>query len=159
MIYQLKNNDPLLKYLDRKEEAKLENIQIIESYKDNDIIITLGDRNRDILIIYKGNTSILILNEAGEELKIAELPAGEIIGEQNFVIPVRRTANVRAVDDVMVCRYPYNRLIDLLRKEPMIAAKIFAAINDVMASRITKTIEMYLNKRSEKNKKLMPETK
>jgi|APSaa5957512622_1039677.scaffolds.fasta_scaffold113839_2 CRP-like cAMP-binding protein len=153
MIYELKNNDPLLKYLERTEETKLEQIQMIEKYKNNDIIITLGDRNRDILIIYKGNTSVLILNEAGEEFKVAEIPAGEIIGEQNFVIPVRRTANVRAVDDVMVCRYPYNRLTNLLRNEPLIAAKIFAAVNDAIADRITKTIEMYINKNTDSLKK------
>ena len=86
----------------------------------------------------------MILDENGEEKQVAELPEGEIIGDQNFVIPVRRTANVKAVGEVEVSRFPYNDTIELLRKETLIASKIFAAINDSVAEKMMRTMEKYL---------------
>lgn len=143
-IYQQQNQNPLLKYLDQNEMDKIAPIINTEKYKNGELIILLGDRNRDILIINKGSAAILILDENGEEKQVAELPEGEIIGDQNFVIPVRRTANVKAVGEVEVSRFPYNDTIELLRKETLIASKIFAAINDSVAEKMMRTMEKYL---------------
>ena len=145
-IYQQKNHNPLLKYLDKDEMELITPLIKTEKYRDGELIIFLGDRNRDILIINKGLAAILILDEKGMEKRVAELPKGEIIGDQNFVIPVRRTANVKAVGEVEVSRFPYHEMINLLRKEILIASKIFAAINDSLAEKMMRTMEKYLEK-------------
>ena len=145
-IYQQQNLNPLLKYLAQNEMDKIAPIIKTEKYQDGALIILLGDRNRDILIIEQGSAAIIILNENGDEKQVAELPQGEIIGDQNFVIPVRRTANVKAVGEVEVSRFPYNEMTELLRKETLIASKIFAAINDSIAEKMMRTMEKYLEK-------------
>ena len=86
-IYQQQNLNPLLKYLNKNELNKVAPAIKTEKYQDGDLIISLGDRNRDILIINKGLTSILILDENGVEKKVAELPEGEIIGEYTLGEP------------------------------------------------------------------------
>ncbi len=145
-IYQQQNLNPLLKYLDKNEMNKVAPFIKTEKYQDGDLIISLGDRNRDILIINKGLAAILILDENVVEKKVTELPEGEIIGDQNFVIPVRRSANVKAVGEVDVSRFPYDEMIELLREETLIASKIFSAINDSLAEKMMRTMEKYLEK-------------
>ncbi|MCK4312015.1 MAG: cyclic nucleotide-binding domain-containing protein [Candidatus Cloacimonetes bacterium] len=145
-IYQQQNLNPLLKYLDKNEMNKVAPFIKTEKYQDGDLIISLGDRNRDILIINKGLAAILILDENVVEKKVTELPEGEIIGDQNFVIPVRRSANVKAVGEVDVSRFPYDEMIELLREETLIASKIFSAINDSLAEKMTRTMKKYLEK-------------
>lgn len=145
-IYKTMNDNALLKYLTKKERTIIAAIQRQEEYKDNEIIITLGNRNRDILTTEIGFVAIYILDEEGKEKKIAELPPGVIIGEQNFVIPVRRSATVKAIGKVKIIRYPYEDMIKLLRKEPLIAAKIFSAINTSLVEKVIRTINQLLNK-------------
>ena len=145
-IYRQQNQNPLLKYLDKNEMNKVAPVIKTEKYQDGDLIISLGDRNRDILIINKGLAAILILDENVVEKKVTELPEGEIIGDQNFVIPVRRSANVKAVGEVDVSRFPYDEMIELLREETLIASKIFSAINDSLAEKMTRTMKKYLEK-------------
>ncbi len=145
-IYKQLNHDPLHKYLKKDEIEKIEEITKTEIYNDQESIIVLGNRNRDLMKIIKGVCVVSIVNGEGKEIRVAELSEGEIIGDQNFIIPVRRSANVRAQNKVMIMRYPYPEMINLLRKEPEIAGKVFAAINDSLSEKLVRTIEKYLIK-------------
>ena len=145
-IYRQLNTNPLLKYLNDDELQKIAEIKQSESYKHNDLIFLLGDRNRDIMIIKRGTVAVLIINENGEEVNVATLPEGEIVGELNFVIPVRRSADVKAIQDVEICRFPYYKLTELLKNEPVVASKIFTAINNSLAEKMMRTINKYIEK-------------
>ncbi|MCD4819284.1 MAG: cyclic nucleotide-binding domain-containing protein [Candidatus Cloacimonetes bacterium] len=145
-IYRQLNTNPLFKYLNEDELKKIAEIEQSESYKDNDPIFSLGDRNRDIMIIQKGTVAVLIINENGEEVNVASLPEREIIGELNFVIPVRRSANVKAIQNVEICRLPYDKFTELLKSELVVASKIFTAINNSLAEKLMRTINRYIEK-------------
>ena len=145
-IYKIRNTNPLLKYLDKNELKKIDEIKQTEKYHNDELIVTLGNRNRDIMIINKGIVAILIINENGKEINVATLPEGEIIGELNFVIPVRRSANVKAINNVEICRFPYKKFTELLKTEPLIASKIFAAVNDSLAEKMMRTINKYIER-------------
>lgn len=145
-IYKQLNHDPINKYLKNDEIEKIEKITKREIYNDQESIIALGNRNRDLIKIIKGVCVVSIVNSEGKEIIVAELPEGEIVGDQNFIIPVRRSANVRARNKVVIMRYPYLEMIDLLRKEPEISTKVFAAINDSLSEKLVRTIEKYLEK-------------
>ncbi len=145
-IYKLMSINPLLKYLNEDELQKIAKIKQKEQYHHNEVIILFGDRNRDIMIINKGIAAVLIINDDGEEIHVASPAEGEIIGELNFVIPVRRSANIKAIQNVEICRFPYDELMELLRKETIIASKIFTAINDSLAEKMMRTINDYIEK-------------
>lgn len=140
-IFIRKNDNELLKYLDNDELAKVNEIKekvIIQSGK---YIIQEKDRNRDIFVIQKGRASVCYLDSKGNEKVITELYEGEAIGEINFIIPLGRTAYIKAVETVKLFRYPYQDLIELLKNDMTLAAKIFASLNDMLAKRIVRTTQ------------------
>ncbi len=140
-IFIRKNDDELLKYLDDDEIARFDEIKEKVVFQKGEYILREGGKNRDIYVIHKGHALVCYLDEQGKEIVIAELYEGEAIGEINFIMPVRRTANIKALETVELFRYPYQKMIDLLRSDMVIAAKIFASLNDLLAKRIVRTTQ------------------
>ena len=143
-IFIRENDNELLKYLDAQELKKVGKIAKIESYKSGAFILEERDKNRDIFIIKKGSVSICFLNEEKEEKYIATLYTGEIFGEINFIIPVQRTAYVKALEDIEITRFPYYDLLQLLKDDDSICAKICASLNDSLAKRVVRTIQEFI---------------
>ncbi|HPY96647.1 MAG TPA: cyclic nucleotide-binding domain-containing protein [Candidatus Cloacimonadota bacterium] len=106
----------------------------------NDIIISIGDRNRDMMVIESGEVSIITIDNSGNELIIATLAQGDIIGEMNFVIPLRRTATIKAKTPTTIISYPYNELCQLIQKEPLLGARLLKTINKLLSEKLYKTL-------------------
>ncbi|RLC48923.1 MAG: hypothetical protein DRH57_01205 [Candidatus Cloacimonadota bacterium] len=140
-IFTRKNDNELLKYLDDNEVTLFDKIKEKLIFQKGEYIIHEGDKGRDIYVIHKGSALVCYSDEQGQEIEITELYEGEAIGEINFVIPIHRTANIKALDTVELFRYPYQKMIDLLKSDMIIAAKIFASLNDLMAKRMVRTTQ------------------
>jgi len=86
-----------------------------------------------------GNVSYKDSN--GTEKEIIKLYEKQTIGEINFIFPLGRTAYIKAVGNVELFRYPYQDLINLLKTDMTIAAKIFAALNDMLTKKMIRTTQ------------------
>jgi len=126
---------PLYDGLSTQEIAKLKAIAKRQSYKANDTLISIGNRSRDILCIEQGSVSVRITDSEGNPVEVASLKEGNLIGEMNFIIPTRRTANVVALSDVHAEILPYDKLCKLLTTEPLLASKVFAALNRQLSAK------------------------
>jgi CRP-like cAMP-binding protein len=133
MKYQDLNTHPLKRFLTPEEVCVIDATAECLSYESGDKIISINSRNRDIMCLDRGSASVQIESIDGENIEVATLSAGSLLGEMNFVVPTRRTANVLAKCQLQVTVYPYRSLTELLRQNPIIAAKVFAAINLSMA--------------------------
>ncbi len=143
-IFTRENDNELLKYLDAQELEKVEKIAKKESYKSGSFILEERDKNRDIFVIKKGSVSICCLDEDKKEQQIATLYTGETFGEINFIIPVQRTAYVKALDDVEIERFTFYDLLQLLKDDVSICAKICASLNDSLAKRVVRTTQEFV---------------
>lgn len=130
------NDHPLYRYLDEEEIRTVEQAKRSQVFSPQDIIISTGDRKRDILCIDEGQALVFIENEAGESIEVAILQAGSLIGEMNFVMPTHRTANVKALGEVKASIYPYYELSAILSQNCCLAYKIFAALNLQMTHKL-----------------------
>jgi CRP-like cAMP-binding protein len=139
LCYTKLNNHALLKYLDEQEFQAIQNIAKIENYANDQIIISIGERNRDILFIKSGNVQVSV-NLKGKIINVTKLNQGEFFGEMNFILPLRRTANIKSNGDSVIHRYPYSELCAFLKNHNLIAAKIFCAINEFQASKLIDTL-------------------
>ena len=140
-IFIRENDNELLKYLNAQELQKVEKIAKMESYKSGSFILEERDKNRDIFVISKGSVSICFIDENMNEKRITTLFTGETFGEINFIIPVQRTAYVKALEDVEIARFPYYELIQFLKDDISICAKICASLNDSLAKRVVRTTQ------------------
>ena len=66
-------------------------------------ILNQGSASATLLIIESGRVSIHLLTSAGENVILAVMGPGEVLGEMGLVIPTgERTASVRAIDEVTI---------------------------------------------------------
>jgi len=151
-IFIRENDNELLKYLNAQELKQVEKIAKKESYKTGSFILEERDKNRDIFVIKKGSVSICFIDEDKNEKYITTLFTGETFGEINFIIPVQRTAYVKALEDVEISRFPYYELLQFLKDDVSICAKICASLNDSLAKRVVRTTQEFVQALTAKDK-------
>ena len=144
-IFLRENDNELLKYLNTKEVKQVEKIAKTELYKSGSFILEEGDKNRDIFVIKKGSVSICFVDQENNEKRVTSLFTGETFGEINFIIPVQRTAYVKALEDVEITRFPYYELLQFLKDDVSICAKICASLNDSLAKRVVRTTQEFVH--------------
>lgn len=136
MLYKKLNNDPLLCYLNDEEIKEISSIRSTEKYQKGELIFNVNDRNRDIFIIKSGLIGVQV-----QQKIIAQLREGDIIGEVNFVLPVRRTASCLAIEETLLYRFVYHDVIEFIKNKPGISSKLFAAINSSLEKKLNNTIK------------------
>ncbi|MDP8315249.1 MAG: cyclic nucleotide-binding domain-containing protein [Candidatus Celaenobacter antarcticus] len=151
-IFIRENDNELLKYLNAQELKQVEKIAKKESYTSGSFILEERDKNRDIFVIKKGSVSICFIDEDKNEKYITTLFTGETFGEINFIIPVQRTAYVKALEDVEISRFPYYELLQFLKDDISICAKICASLNDSLAKRVVRTTQEFVQALTAKDK-------
>ena len=97
-----------------------------------EVILKQGDSGDSILIVESGNLEIYVAHgDKGEQVKVAELPAGAVIGEMALLTGDARTATVKAACDVTVFEVPSAALRPVLQKRP----EIIDSMSELMAKR------------------------
>jgi CRP-like cAMP-binding protein len=115
--------------MDSDEIALLERIGKKQHLPVNTPLIQIGERKRDLIILESGTVSVQVEDTEGMFTEVAQTKAMNLIGEMNFIIPTRRTANVVAVTDVELSVFDYSELCELLKSYPMLSNKLFSALN------------------------------
>ena len=120
---------PLYCFLNPEEKKLLKQVVESQTFVAHEKIITIGERNRDIICLEEGSVSVQVEDFDGNVREVARIHEGSLVGEMNFIIPTRRTANVVALTEVEADVIPFDKLCNLLKEEPLLAGKIFAALN------------------------------
>lgn len=120
---------PLYCYLNPQEKELLKQAMHKKTFIAHEKIITIGNRNRDIICLEEGSVSVQVEDIDGAIHEVARIHKGSLVGEMNFIIPTRRTANVVALTEVEADLISYDKLSALLKEYPSLAYKIFAALN------------------------------
>ena len=123
------NDHPLYCFLSETEIIRLKSVAHQQLYQPQETIIRMGNRSRDIISLEQGKVSISSNTEDGSSRAVARLDARSRIGAMNFIIPTRRTADVIALCEVDTIIFPYAQLCELLKSEPDLAHKVFAALS------------------------------
>ncbi len=120
---------PLYCFLNPEEKKLLKQVVKSQTFVAHEKIISIGERNRDIICLEEGSVSVQVEDFDGNIREVARIHEGSLVGEMNFVIPTSRTANVVALTEVEADLIPFDKLCSLLKEQPLLAAKIFAALN------------------------------
>ena len=112
---------------------------LISEYKDfsdQSLIIKEGTTERSMYLLLSGSVAI---ERKGHLIK--SLQVGDIFGEIGFVRETLRTADVRAIGEVQVLRFDYERLQRDLKYFPNIVAKLNFNISCILGERLAEVIE------------------
>jgi CRP/FNR family transcriptional regulator/CRP/FNR family cyclic AMP-dependent transcriptional regulator len=98
------SNVPLFFSLKKHDLAELETHLTRRHYNKGDVIFHKDDEGSSLYIITKGTVKIVLPSPQGEEVILAILTTGEIIGELSLIDGHNRSATVEVLEDTEVLR-------------------------------------------------------
>jgi CRP-like cAMP-binding protein len=108
------------------------------------IVIREGEYGQEAYLVQSGEVSVFITKD-GEDVELARLGAGQIVGEMAFVFDAPRTASVRATQDsnlIVISRQQFQE--KLKESDPTVRA-----IVQMLSQRIVDSNNTLLNKKSD----------
>jgi alkyl hydroperoxide reductase subunit AhpC len=97
------------------------------SFAPGDTIVAEGDPAERFYVIAQGEVVISRRSPEGDEIKLARLGRGQFFGEIGILAETRRTATVRAVDDVELLALSWQTFRETLERSDR-AARAFSEI-------------------------------
>jgi CRP-like cAMP-binding protein len=104
---------PLFKNADQKALRHLSSAADEASLAAGHALIRQGHHHHECYVIERGTAQVEVEGEI-----IAEIPAGEFVGELGFFVRDAASATVTAKTDLEVLIIPYNRLDQVLEDNP-----------------------------------------
>lgn len=118
-IQTLRARVPLLAAADEQQLRETFLAARVREYKNGEIVIQQNDYTNDFLIIASGRIELWKRPEmSNEEVKVAELTAGNFFGEMSLISGRRRTATARAVGVTRMIEIPRKSILKLLAAAP-----------------------------------------
>ena len=105
--------------VDRKALEHLESAADEVTVRAGHILIEQGHNHNEVLIIEEGVAEVLVDGNV-----VAEVPAGELIGELALLDRGPATATVRSKTEMRVLVLPYNRCDQILGENPALVREI-----------------------------------
>jgi CRP/FNR family transcriptional regulator, cyclic AMP receptor protein len=130
----------LVDYLDDQEHARLIAAMEPVTARAGDKVLTKGGPSRSLLLVEDGELDIA--DEAmGETLILATIGPGGVVGEVGFIDGEARTHDVRARTDCRMRRLTRERLLQLVKDEPTLFAKITISLAELIAVRFRAVVQ------------------
>lgn len=106
------------------------------NYGAGEQVIQMGsEEDRDIYIVITGELEAYHAVPGGEK-RLTVLRSGDLFGEMSFVDGRPRSANVRALDDVVLLRIRPEDLDSFCKKNPAVALMFMKEIARILSSRL-----------------------
>ncbi len=131
---------PLFSGFSSYQMRKMILLSELREFRDGACVIEQGALDNSMYLVLSGEVEVVRHADDGER-HLATLAAGEVFGEIGFVRETYRTADVRAIGDVTVLRFDYQRLRHDLMLFPNIMAKLNFNICGILGKRLAETVE------------------
>lgn len=112
---------PIFATLSSTELAALSKFFTEVSYPSNETFIIQGEEDPSLFVIAYGLVEVFHADNAGNEISIAKVGAGEPIGEMGYFAGGLRTAYVRTLEPTQLLKAEYKNLTDYFENVPRVA--------------------------------------
>lgn len=125
---------PVFRHLTYKEQSAVLAIAMTRTYPPGREIVVEGQLGDELFVVLRGK---VVIAKGGVE--IAELRGGGHFGEMGLVDHSPRSATVRALDSTRVMVISRSELMNLMRREPVLAVKLLWSFVQVLSDRLRST--------------------
>src|SRR6476660_2188868 len=115
----------LFKALDSEQRSKIFSAMVRQDLVSGEVLVAQGDPSDSLYIVLHG---ALAVRRTGDSAPIAELRAGELVGEIGFFANIPRTADVIAIRDTSVLVLTRAAYQQLAEDAPAIVEAVLAAL-------------------------------
>lgn len=106
----------------------LRDVVEVHMLSKGEILISEGECDDHLYAIASGELEICRASDRGREISLQRLGPGSLTGELGFLEGLKRTATVRAKQDVCIVSLHRDRLEGLLAVDPWLAYRIMRAV-------------------------------
>jgi CRP-like cAMP-binding protein len=103
-----------------------------------------GERGRGLLVLLEGSVEVRKHDRDGRDVAIAVIEAPTVLGEMNLLTDRPHSATVRAVTPCTFQLLTRSQFDRLLKSESLAAYKVVAALADVIARRLDRMDEKFV---------------
>jgi len=125
---------PIFRHLTYKEQTAILSIASTRSFPADEEILTEGQSGDELFIVVRGRVRV----ETGG-VGVAELRAGGHFGEMGLVDHAPRSATVRALEPTRAMVIARSELMQLMKREPILAVKLLWSFVQVLSDRLRAT--------------------
>ncbi|MGD8387948.1 MAG: Crp/Fnr family transcriptional regulator [Desulfobacteraceae bacterium] len=126
---------PLFSTLEETDLSRLERRLVQRRYSRGQVLFHMGDEGGNLYILRQGRVKVTIPSEDGEEMILAILGSGEILGEISLIDGKPRSATVQAMKDTeAMCLYREDFLEVLKGRFDMVLRVL-----EILAGRLRQT--------------------
>ncbi|MCC6807508.1 MAG: cyclic nucleotide-binding domain-containing protein [Deltaproteobacteria bacterium] len=118
-VERFKTLSTLFSTLDTKGVERLASIAQTKTFKPNDTIVRVGEPAETFYVIVRGGVRVIAKGK-DEGKEVARLAAGQFFGEMGILNDEPRTADVRAIGDVVCLIFTKDDLLKVLEDYPQI---------------------------------------
>lgn len=115
---------PLFEQLEEDELNALVAKMTLHQYEEGDIIITEGEQGSALYVIVSGSVKVFTRSQAGENIHLAVLEAGEFFGEISVLTGRPRTATITAAEKAELLRLDKPDFDTLSAEKPNIRSVV-----------------------------------
>src|SRR5690349_1233579 len=128
MDFDLLSNIPLFAKLTEPEVRELGGLLKEQRVAGQQPVFWIGDEGSDFYLVQVGRVAVCYPDEAGHEVTIAVLGAGDFFGEISLLDGGPRTATVRADGDVILLTLSRHDFLEFLKRNPVAAIHILTVL-------------------------------
>ncbi len=125
---------PLFRHLTYKEQTAVLSVATTRSFAAGREIVTEGEPGDELFVVIRGRVAI-----ENNGVEIAELRAGGHFGEMGLIDNAPRSATVRATEPTRVMVIARSDLMNLMRRESILAVKLLWSFVQVLSDRLRLT--------------------
>jgi CRP-like cAMP-binding protein len=125
---------PIFRHLTYKEQTAILSIASTRSFPADEEIVVEGHSGDELFIVVRGRVRV----ETGG-VGVAELRAGGHFGEMGLVDHAPRSATVRALEPTRAMVIARAELMQLMKREPILAVKLLWSFVQVLSDRLRAT--------------------
>jgi PPM family protein phosphatase len=125
---------PIFRHLTYKEQTAILSIASTKAFPAESEIVTEGQSGDELYIVVKGRVRV----ETGG-VGVAELRTGGHFGEMGLVDHAPRSATVRALEPTRAMVIARSELMQLMKREPILAVKLLWSFVQVLSDRLRAT--------------------
>jgi CRP-like cAMP-binding protein len=129
----------LVGYLTDAEHERLMAAMEARDASPGDVVLRKGDSSASLLLVEDGELEVFD-ESMGQDVSLARVGAGGVVGEVGFVDGQPRTHHVRALSSCRLRSLSRERLLDLVKDDPTLFAKLVIGLAELLAARFRQAV-------------------
>ncbi|HJL19548.1 MAG TPA: cyclic nucleotide-binding domain-containing protein [Sandaracinaceae bacterium LLY-WYZ-13_1] len=125
MLSNLVRHSAILRAVDAPERAALMDRFETRSFKRGERLVTHDEETEGLFLLASGAVEVVGRDADGDELRVAELGPGDVVGEISLVLRRPATADVLATHPTVALELRHEQFQEAIREHPKLLAELY----------------------------------